>query len=309
MVKHAIVKTNMLKANKLYRNIILVCLVVIAAVAILIWYLHSHTIAVLQPSGQIGRQERQLMWYALILALVVIVPVYGMTFVIAMKYREGNKKKKKYSPNFDHHRGIEFVWWAIPLVIIGVLAVITWRSSHQLDPYKPLNSQKKPLTIQVVALDWKWLFIYPSQHIATVNYVQFPANTPIDFEITSDTVMSSFWIPQLGGQIYAMPGMNTHLHLVADKNGDFAGSSANINGKGFSGMKFAARATSDADFSAWVQRTQHAAMQLDQTSYQALAKPSENNPWTYYRSPQADLYTTIIDKYMMPDHAHNSGAY
>jgi cytochrome o ubiquinol oxidase subunit 2 len=299
----------MLKANKLYRNIVLVSLIVIATISLAVWYLHSHTISVLQPRGQIGQQERQLMWYAALLALVVITPVFVMTFVISMKYREGNKKKQKYNPNFDHHRGIEFIWWAIPLAIIAVLAVITWRSAHQLDPYKPLNSQKKPVTIQVVSLDWKWLFIYPDKHIATVNFVEFPTNTPINFEITSDTVMNSFWVPQLGGQIYAMPGMSTQLHLMADKNGDYAGSSANISGKGFSGMKFTARAASDADFSAWVQSTQHTSLQLDQTTYTALAKQSENNPWTYYRAPQTDLYDTIVDKYMMPDHTHNSGAY
>ena len=178
--------------------------------------------------------------------------------------------------------------------------MITWDSSHALDPYRPLSSNVKPLTIQVVALDWKWLFIYPKQDIATVNYVQFPANTPITFDVTSDAPMNSFWIPQLGGQIYAMPGMATELHLEASQNGSFDGSSANISGKGFSGMTFTAKATSSADFNAWVKTVQQAPQNLDAAAYVALAKPSENVPRAYYANADLTLYNQIIMQYMMP---------
>ena len=263
-------------------------------------YLHGHTIAVLQPKGVIGQKERQLMIYAALLGLIVILPVYAMTFAIVVKYREGNKKKAKYSPEFDHHAGIEFIWWAVPFIIIMVLAVITWNSSHTLDPYRAISSTTKPIQIQVVALDWKWLFIYPAQNIASVNFVQFPANTPVNFEITSDSVMNSFWIPQLGGQIYAMPGMATQLNLEASQNGNYNGSSANISGEGFAGMTFTARASSSADFAKWIQAAKHSPNKLDLDSYNSLAKPSQNNSASYYASEDHGLYDTIVMKYMEP---------
>lgn len=291
----------MLKAKKSQKiRVIFLLAFVLAIVSVAGWYLHGHTVSLLQPRGPIGHRERQLMMYAALLGLLVIIPVYTMTFMIVVKYREGNKKKTKYSPEFDHHAGIEFVWWAIPCAIIAVLAVITWQSSHQLDPYKPLASTQPPITIQVVSLDWKWLFIYPAQHIATVNFVQFPENVPVDFEITSDTVMNSFWVPQLGGQIYAMPGMSTQLHLQADQLGDYKGSSANISGKGFAGMTFTARASTQADFNHWVQNIKTMPNHLSLASYNQLAQQSENNPVSYYSSDTPGLYATIVMKYMDP---------
>lgn len=268
------------------------------AIGAAIWWLKRHTVSLLQPAGPVGHDERQLMYYAAALGLIVIIPVYLMTFIIAVKYREGNKKHGKYAPNFDGHKGIELTWWAIPMVIIGVLAVLTWRSAHQLDPYKPLASNKKPLHVQVVSLDWKWLFIYPDQHIATVNFLEIPQSTPVTFDVTSGSVMNSFWIPQLGGQIYSMPGMNSQLHLQGDTLGDYRGSSANISGKGFSGMTFTTRVSTVGDFSNWVNQTQRAPVHLDQATYNKLAKPSENNPVTYYSQPMPALYETIVHKYM-----------
>jgi cytochrome o ubiquinol oxidase subunit 2 len=291
----------MLKAEGTRRvKIAIFAMVIIAVAALAGWYLHGHTMSVLQPRGQIGQKERQLMIYAALLSLVVIVPVYTMTFLIVMKYRETNKKRGRYRPEFDHHRGIEFIWWAIPCLIIFALATLTWVSTHKLDPYKPIASNKKAMTIQVVSLDWKWLFIYPDKHIATVNFVEFPQNTPIDFQITSDTVMNSFWIPQLGGQIYAMPGMSTHLQLEASKSGDFNGSSANISGKGFAGMKFTAQAVSQTDFDTWANQASDTPQHLDLDTYAALAKPSENNPAATYQLSEPDLYNTIVHKYMSP---------
>src|SRR3989344_8743312 len=202
------------------------------------------TIAVLNPKGIVATQERNLIIFALLLSLTVVIPVFILTFAIAWKFREG--REEKYEPDWDHNKWLEFVWWAVPAAIILVLAAVTWTSTHQLDPFKPLSSSTQPITIQVVALQWKWLFIYPEQNIATVNFVQFPARTPINFELTADAPMNSFWIPQLSGQIYAMAGHKTQLHLMADETGEFAGSAAEISGRGFAGMKFSAKATSVA---------------------------------------------------------------
>jgi cytochrome o ubiquinol oxidase subunit 2 len=188
---------------------------------------------------------------------------------------------------------------------IAVLAVITWNSSHDLDPFKPLSAQARPIKIQVVALDWKWLFIYPEQNIASVNYVQFPLNTPIDFQITADAPMNSFWIPQLGGQIYAMPGMSTELHLMADKPGHYSGKSANISGEGFSGMTFDTNVSDNDEFNTWVSSVKQKQHPLDLAAYSELAKQSKNNPVTYYSSEDPELFDSIINKYEGPDgHAH-----
>jgi cytochrome o ubiquinol oxidase subunit 2 len=265
----------------------------------LVVFLLGHKLAVLSPQGSIGLRERNLMFWSTLLMLIVVVPVFVLTFTIAWRYRAGNKSAR-YTPNWDHHRGIEFLWWALPCVIIFILAVMTWVSSHSLDPFRPIASKTKPLTIQVVALQWKWLFIYPDQGIATVNYVQFPENTPINFVITSDAPMNSFWIPQLGGQVYAMSGMSTQLHLDATKVGTYDGSSANLSGAGFAGMKFTAKATTEQDFSTWVQHAQQSSGYLGQGRYTELAKPSENNAVATYSNVARGLYDSIISKYMTP---------
>jgi len=282
-------------------KIAILFVLVFGLVTLAVWYLHRATIPVLQPHGLIGREERKLMIFTVSLGLLIIVPVFVMTIIIATRYREGNTKTHhQYAPEWDHNRVAEFTWWAIPIAIITVLSVVTWTSTHALDPWKPLASTAKPLTIQVVSLDWKWLFIYPEQHVATVNFVQFPVNTPVNFEITSDSVMNSFWVPQLGGQMYAMPGMSTQLHLMADKVGDYAGSSANISGEGFAGLKFTAHASSRADYDAWMKTVKKSSALLSQQTYAQLAKPSQNDPRNYYAAPDDELYDTIIMKYMTP---------
>jgi cytochrome o ubiquinol oxidase subunit 2 len=284
--------------NKKYKYALLI-LLVLGFVALAVWYLHSTNIPVLEPKGMVGQKERQLIYMALSLSLIVVIPVFVLLFAFAWKYRESNHVAK-YSPDLAGSRAAETVWWLIPGVLILVLSVITWNSSHALDPYKSIDSATKPITIQVVALDWKWLFIYPQQNIASVNFVQFSKNTPVNFEITSDTVMNSFWIPQLGGQIYAMPGMSTELHLIANQNGSFNGSSANISGSGFAGMRFVAKASSQADFNAWVQSVKRSSNHLSMAAYNKLAQPSRNNKIAYYSGGQAGLYNTIMMKYMMP---------
>lgn len=262
-------------------------------------YFQTANIAVLNPSGPVAQKERGLIIFVLALSLIIVIPVFVLLFAFAWRYREGNSKAK-YSPNLDHSVLAETVWWLVPTALIVVFSVVAWRSSHTLDPYKELSSKVKPMTIQVVALDWKWLFIYPQQNIATVNYLQFPINTPLNFQITSDAPMNSFWIPQLGGQIYAMPGMSTQLHLMASKYGSFRGSSANISGEGFAGMDFTAKATSETDFMAWTEQVRKAPALLDVSAYNLLAKPSSNNPVSYYSSEQPSLYSDVVMKYMMP---------
>lgn len=283
--------------GKKHKLLILGAIIVILAAAA---FIGSHNIAVFNPKGVIASRERRLMFIAIILGLIVVIPVYIMTIFIALKYREGNRKKRKYNPDWDHHRGLELTWWGIPSAIIVFLAVLTWTSSHALDPYKPLASTVKPLSIQVIALDWKWLFIYPEQNIASVNFLQMPVNTPVNFDITSDAPMNSFWIPQLGGQIYAMPGMSTQLHLMASQPGSYAGSSANISGNGFAGMTFTAKASTSADFNRWVAQVKKSSKKLSFNEYANLAKPSQNNPLAYYASAASGLYDYTVAKYNEP---------
>ncbi len=263
-------------------------------------YANANEIAVFAPKGMIALQERNLIITTTLLMLIVVIPVIVLMFFFAWKYRATNKKAK-YTPDWASNETLEAIWWAIPGVIILVLAVITWKSTHELDPYKPLNSSVKPITIQVVALDWKWLFIYPEQHIATVNLVEFPAGTPINFEITADAPMNSFWIPELGGQIYAMPGMKTRLHLIATDVGTFSGTSANFSGPGFSGMKFAARSVSQSEFLEWVSAVKYATSTLTNDEYLRLSAPSKNNPVSLYASVLDGLYDKIIMKFMTPE--------
>ncbi|HZP55220.1 MAG TPA: COX aromatic rich motif-containing protein, partial [Candidatus Saccharimonadales bacterium] len=208
--------------------------------------------------------------------------------------------KARYDPHFSHSRIIESVWWGVPLVIITALAVVTWRSSHQLDPFKSLAANQKQITIQVVALNWKWLFIYPEQNIASVNLVEFPQNTPVEFNITADAPMNSFWIPQLGGQIYAMSGMTTRLNLMADRIGTYHGASANISGKGFAGMEFLAKSVSAADYNSWIKQISKTNNSLSLNNYNKLAVPSMNNPVSYYSSVENGLYEGIVNKFTNP---------
>ncbi|HEX7259876.1 MAG TPA: ubiquinol oxidase subunit II [Candidatus Saccharimonadia bacterium] len=285
--------------NSAVVKVLVVLLLIGGLVGGLVLFLAAHPVAVLDPRGLIASEQRNLIVVTTLLMLLIVVPVFGMTFGIAWKYRAGNTKAR-YTPDWDHSRVAETLWWGIPSVIIVILAVITWKSSHDLDPFKPLISPNKPVTIQVVALPWKWLFIYPDQNIATVNYVQFPENTPIHFVITADAPMNSFWIPQLGGQIYAMPGMSTQLHLMASEVGSYAGSSANLSGAGFANMRFEAKATTQVAFDDWVAATKKSPLHLGATDYNQLAQPSKRDDVAYYGIASNELYDSIIMKYMLP---------
>jgi cytochrome o ubiquinol oxidase subunit II len=253
--------------------------------------------SLLEPAGRIAADEKALIITSTLLMLIVVLPVIFLTLYFAWKYRASNTSAT-YMPNWSYSHRIEAVVWAVPIAIILVLGTITWKSTHELDPYKPLDSKVKPITIQVVSLDWKWLFIYPEQHIATVNEIQFPAGTPVNFKITSDTVMNVFFIPQLGSQIYAMAGMQTQVNLIADQPGVFDGLSTNFSGAGFPDMTFTATATSQAGFDAWVAKVKASGNRLGLDNYADLAKPSSKDPVKYFANVEPVLFTAVLDKYM-----------
>ena len=254
---------------------------------------------VLNPKGLIAADEKHLFITAVLLMLIIVVPVIILTAVIAIKYRASNTKAK-YTPDWAHSNMLEAVWWFVPTVIVVILATITWVSAHKLDPYRPLDSKIKPVTIQVVALEWRWLFIYPEQKIATINFVEFPANVPVTFLITSDAPMNSFQIPQLAGQIYAMAGMQTKLHIIANEVGDYNGRSVSFSGDGFSNMKFIARATTQADFDTWVKTMQQSSDQLTMDAYNQLIPATEDAGVKYFSEPADNLFNDIMMKFMMP---------
>jgi cytochrome o ubiquinol oxidase subunit 2 len=255
----------------------------------------------LNPKGIIASDEIHIMLTAAALMLIVVIPVIILTLTFAWHYRASNKQAC-YTPNWSHNYLIEIICWSVPCIIIGILATTTWISSHTLDPYRPLSSSsKEPLVIEVVALDWKWLFIYPNEKIASVNFVQFPVDTPVKFVITSEGAMNSFLIPQLAGQIYAMAGMQATLHLITKEPGDYMGISANFSGTGFYGMKFTARASSQSDFDKWVNRVKNLTTpSLDMAHYKILAQPSINNQINYYSSIETTLFDRVVMQNMMP---------
>lgn len=256
--------------------------------------------ALLNPKGLIAVDQKNILVTSTVLMLIVVIPVIIMSFVFAWRYRESNTKAT-YSPNWSHSTTLEILWWSVPCLIILALGTITWYSSHRLDPYKPLVSEnERPLTIQVIALEWKWLFIYPEQNIATINFVQFPAGVPVNFLITAEGPMNSFHIPQLAGQIYAMAGMQTKLHIMADEPGEYAGLSANFSGDGFSDMKFTAKATSKEAFAEWVKEAKQSPNKLTAVAYNELIKPSQKHSAQYFSSVNQQIYPVVVMKTMMP---------
>jgi len=253
----------------------------------------------LDPKGMIAADEKRIMLTSILLMLIVVLPVIFLAFAIAWRYRESNKHAT-YAPEWSHNLLLEIIWWSIPCAIIATLATITWISSHRLDPYKPLAVKGEPLEIDVIALRWKWLFIYPKQTIATVNFIQFPVNVPVRFMITAEGPMNSFQIPQLGGQIYAMAGMQTKLHLIANAVGDYDGISANFSGDGFSDMKFIARVTTKAQFDQWVKTVKQSKATLTSDAYNQLVVPSIKHPQQSFSAVNKTIFETVVMKTMMP---------
>jgi cytochrome o ubiquinol oxidase subunit 2 len=255
------------------------------------------TLALFDPKGFIAMEQKDLLITAVLLMLVVVIPAFIMVFTVAWRYRAGNTQAPKVKEYKNYNLPI-ILWWAFPSLIILIMSVMTWQKTHELDPYIPIASENPPITIQVVALQWKWLFIYPEQDIASVNFMQVPEDTPINFVLTSDGPMNSFWIPQLGGQMYAMSGMSTKLHLIANEQGNYPGVAAEINGKGFAGMRFVARVTSKEHFDQWVNEAKASSAYLSGYEYELLAQPSENNIPVVYSGAEPGLYDSIMMKYM-----------
>lgn len=259
---------------------------------------------VMNPSGDVAAQQSHLVTVSTLLMLLIIVPVIALTILFAWRYRQSNKTAK-YEPDWDHSTRLELIIWGAPLLIIIVLGLLTWISTHTLDPYRPLqridaqravSTSVKPLEVQVVALDWKWLFIYPEQGIATVNELAAPVDVPVRFKITSSTVMNAFYIPALAGQIYAMAGMETQLNAVINKPGEYEGFSSNYSGAGFSDMRFKFHGMTQADFDKWVQDNKASGDKLDRANYTVLEKPSIKEPVRHYASVDADLYDAIVNR-------------
>ena len=255
------------------------------------------TIDLLQPTGNIARQEKTLILVALGLMLLVVVPVIALTLWFGWRYRASNPRAV-YAPKWAHSTRIEVVVWAVPCVIVAILGVLIWRTTQALDPYRPLESSVKPLRVQVVALNWKWLFIYPDYGVATVNQLEIPVGTPIAFELTADSLMNSFFIPQLGSQVYAMAGMRTQLHLIADTPGTYRGMSAAFSGEGFSDMHFDTVAASRADFDAWMRRARQAPQAMDASQYRTVSLPATRGVPTVYADVEPDLFDGIVDRFM-----------
>jgi cytochrome o ubiquinol oxidase subunit 2 len=250
---------------------------------------------VLDPQGPIASAERLLLINSTAIMLVVVVPVILATLAFAWWYRASNPRASR-SPDESFEGRAEFVVWSIPALIVILLGGVIWIGSHQLDPRAPIPAKADSVRVDVVALDWKWLFIYPDLNIAAVDQLVIPAGSPVSFRLTSATVMNSFFIPQLGSQIYTMGGMITHLNLLADKPGEYPGFSANFSGDGFSEMRFIAKAVPAGDFEAWVKEVRGSEPSLDDASYAQLAVPSIAVPPTTYRSVEPNLFERIIDQ-------------
>jgi cytochrome o ubiquinol oxidase subunit 2 len=253
----------------------------------------------LDPKGDIGAQEKTLIVLALAIMLAVVIPVIALTLWFAWRYRETNTDSRVvYAPRWAHSTRIEAVVWGIPCVIVAFLAVLIWRTTHSLDPYEPLASENPALRVEVVALNWKWLFIYPDLDVATVNQLAVPVDTPIAFKLTAHSLMNSFFIPQLGSQVYAMPGMQTQLHLIANHTGAYEGMSAAYSGHGFSGMNFKAAAMTRADFDGWVARARASRETLSLDAYRKLEAPSVKNTPAVYAQVERGLFDAIANQYM-----------
>ncbi|OJU69796.1 MAG: ubiquinol oxidase subunit II, partial [Rhizobiales bacterium 63-7] len=284
--------------SKIYRFALLLPLLMLAGC----------NLVVMAPSGDIAAQQRDLILVSVVLMLLIIVPVMALIMLFAWHYRHTNTEAH-YDPDWHHSTALEVVIWSAPLVIIIALGAVTWISTHKLDPYRPLDridaerpvpAGVKPLTVEVVALDWKWLFVYPEFGIATVNEMAAPVDRPIDFKITASSVMNSFYIPALAGQIYAMPGMQTKLHAVINQPGEFDGFSANYSGEGFTHMRFKFHGFDAKGFDDWVARAKSQGTALNRDTYLKLEKPSEREPVRYYASVENGLFDAILNLCAQP---------
>ncbi len=282
------------------KKLLIVLVAVLVGVIGIVIVLTNENAFVVHPKGIIAKQELELIITNIILMLTIIIPTYILLFWIVWKYCI-KQDVSKYNP--DHTSGPigELMMWILPSIIVVIMAVVTWEKTHRLDPYKPLESEAKPLTVQVVALDWKWLFIYPELGIATLNYLYIPERTPIHLRLTADgSPMNSFWIPQLSGQIYSMTGMSTQLHLMADASGEYIGRAVEINGEGYADMTFSVKSATAENFEDWVKQVKSSPLRLTDNIYDNLVKPTVNRSILLFSSVEEDLYHKIIHKYMYP---------
>lgn len=262
--------------------------------------LSNENALVIHPKGMIARKELELIGTNILLMLTIIVPAYFLLFWVVWNYCI-KKKKDQFDPSYSLSPFGKLLMWILPSIVVAVMSFVTWEATHDLNPYKPIDSEEKPLTIQVVALDWKWLFIYPEQGIATLNDFHIPQKTPIHLKLTADGApMSSFWIPQLSGQIYSMTGMTTQLHLIADGPGKYVGRAVEINGEGYADMTFSAASTSRKEFDEWVEKVKQSSLHLTEDHYNELVKPSINKSVVLFSVVDSDLFHKIIHKYMYP---------
>jgi cytochrome o ubiquinol oxidase subunit 2 len=266
--------------------------------------MHGKNMAIINPKGFVASQQHSLLLYAVVVMLILAVPTIFLIYFTAWHYRDTNKNVH-HEPSMRYSKLLNVGLWLVPAAFILLLASMMIPATRRLEPKKAL-ADRPPLTIQVVALRWKWLFIYPDQKIATVNYVELPLNTPVQFYLTADeTPMSSFWIPNIGGQLYAMTSHVNRLNLQADVAGDYPGKAAEINGAGFSGMNFVAHAVDQRVFSNWVHSMQNSSNKLDTATYQDnLLPPSENNAPAFYKLMDPTLYDQIVQKYNA-GHSHH----
>lgn len=246
----------------------------------------------LDPAGPVAQTEYRNIMLTMILSAVVVIPVLGLLIYIVIRYRDRPGNKAPYCPNWTDSKILEAIWWGIPIIIVAILGVFTVRDTFALT--RPPSNQK-PITIQVVSLDWKWMFFYPESNIATVNYCEIPTGVPVQFVLTADAPMNSFWVPQLGGQVYTMPGMEMYMWLQADRSGVYDGKGANFTGKGFAHMNFDVVAKPKSEFESWVKSVKASASPLTNERYNQLVKPSVVGQQSYSSYP-ASLYKEIVNK-------------
>lgn len=269
--------------------------VALGLVGLFAFLVNGKQIDVLQPTGEVAAHQQSILMFALFLSSLVVVPVFTLLVFFSIRYRAGNKKAK-YQPDWGENKWLEGLWWGIPIVIIGILGVITIQTSHSLDPYKPLDGGK-PLEVQVVALRWKWLFIYPEQGVATLNQLPIPVDKPVHFTMTSDAPMNAFWIPALGSQVYAMTGMASQLNLKAAKTGQYMGYTTNINGEGYAKMTFKTKVMEQSEFLSWAETAGNSGNVLTMDAYHTLSEPKSDTAEKTYRLANKKLFEYVTQKY------------
>lgn len=289
-----------------YKKLIVLGLVAIALAAGGFFLVRGASIPVLQPTGQTGESQLDLFVFAGVLSVIVVIPVFLLLMVFAIRYRASNVNAR-YEPDWSENKLLEGLWWGIPVAIIVLLGAVTWVSTHQLDPYKSLaKSGEDEMRVQVVALRWKWLFFYPDQGVASLNYVSLPVDTPVQFVLTADAPMSAFWIPSLGSQIYTMNSMRSRLHSRANEIGQYKGYNTSINGEGYSKMTFNTNVMSRQDFDEWAEKAAQSDAVLDRTSYTNMVEPKSVQDERTYRLSDKNLFDDILGEAMMGSHGAGS---